>query len=80
MQVEPSSSSSSSSFSTCSRCLPIETSVTPKAWTLSILSQIKHDTSTVPISSRNEMIINSNDTNELLKQYHSLQVLFDNRS
>lgn len=71
MQVE---SSSSSSISTCSRCLPIETSVTPKAWTLSTLSQIRYDSTDIHVSSRNEMNINSSDTNELLKQYHALQV------
>lgn len=57
---------------TCSRCLPIETKVTPLAWTLSTLGQTKHETSKG--HSRGEVNLDSIDTNELLKQYRHLQV------
>lgn len=66
--------SQSGQGSTCSRCLAIETNVTPLAWTLSTLGQTNHDSVKEGRSLRSEMNLHSTDTNELLKQYRYLQV------
>ena len=58
----------------CSRCLVIETKVTPLAWTLSTLGQTNHDSVKEGRSLRSEMNLHSMNTNELLKQYRHLQV------
>lgn len=59
--------------STCSRCLPIETNVTPLAWTLSTLGQTNHELAKES-RSHSDVNIDTFDTNEMLKQYRILQV------
>ena len=69
MEVE----SASHRNSTCSRCLPIETNVTPLAWTLSTLGQTNHEV-VKETRSHGEVSIDLTDTTDLLKQYRILQV------
>lgn len=64
--------------STCSRCLPIETNVTPLAWTLSTLGQT-HQESAREGRSHGEATIDLTDTTDLLKQYRILQVRIESK-
>ena len=58
----------------CSRCLPVQTSVTPLAWTLSTLRQTAHESSRFTHSIRAEGLCDVMNTTELLRQYRLLQV------
>lgn len=60
--------------SSCSRCLAVETCVTPLAWTLSTLRQTSHESPRPLRSSRNENNSEATSTSELLRQYRILQV------
>lgn len=58
----------------CSRCMSIQTSVTPLAWTLSTLRQTTQDSPRFSRFSRSESTNDAMNTSELLRQYRTLQV------
>ena len=60
--------------SSCSRCLAVETCVSPLAWTLSTLRQTSHESPRPLRSSRSENNSEATSTSELLRQYRVLQV------
>jgi hypothetical protein len=63
--------------SLCSHCLPIQTKLTPQAWTLSTLRQTSGLDSKLNLNhslSRSDSTLDGMNTSELLKQYHLLKV------
>ena len=58
----------------CSRCMSIQTSVTPLAWTLSTLRQTTQDSPKFAKFARSESTNDAMNTSELLRQYRTLQV------